>query len=429
MPPDSSDNSFADDHLSSCSEDVEVLAATLDTGSHFERRPSEAEVVEQYNAMWGKGESLVCDTDYVQVDTSDMLIHDAVSMTEDEQAFCDLIERVRMYQAPNRYGARIPVRSKWQVDVFAQMLGDYHDKDIIDWLTYGWPINRSDGAPVCSQLLYNHAEAACWPIQLQEYIRKEKGHDALLGPFSRNPFPAATSGLSPLNIRPQRDEPDRLRIILDLSFPISSLVNDGIDMSTYLEEEFTLQYPTVDNLAARIAMLGDSCYLYKRDLSRYFHQLPVDPGDVPYLGFSWEGEYYFCKNFPMGICSACLVGQSVTSGISHIMKQLGYWTLNYIDDFPGAEAGHDRAQEAFETLSNILAVIGCQESQHKAIAPCQNMSFLGVGYDVPSMTLFITPDWLQEILELLHNWTHKAEASRKELQSLVGKLQFVAKCV
>ncbi|CAC5361191.1 unnamed protein product [Mytilus coruscus] len=57
------------------------------------------------------------------------------------------------------------------------------------------------------------------------------------------------------------------------------------------------------------------------------------------------------------------------------------------------------------------------------------MSFLGVWFDTEKMTLEVTPDRLIEISELVVMWLNKEKARKKEVQSLLGKLNFVSSCV
>ena len=45
------------------------------------------------------------------------------------------------------------------------------------------------------------------------------------------------------------------------------------------------------------------------------------------------------------------------------------------------------------------------------------------------MTMEITPERLEEIRKLTHSWLEKESASLKQVQSLLGKLNFVAACV
>ena len=69
--------------------------------------------------------------------------------------------------------------------------------------------------------------------------------------------------LSPPNSVP-KGESER-RIIVDLSWPIGSSVNDGIPSKQYLGVDFQLVYPVVDDVAAHILALGPGYLLFKRD--------------------------------------------------------------------------------------------------------------------------------------------------------------------
>jgi hypothetical protein len=70
-----------------------------------------------------------------------------------------------------------------------------------------------------------------------------------------------------------------------------------------------------------------------------------------------------------------------------------------------------------------------RESADKAVPPSQKMAFLGVWFDTTSMTVEVTPEHLAELqLEFWH-WQSRSSASLKQVQSLLGKLNFVAKCV
>ncbi len=190
-----------------------------------------------------------------------------------------------------------------------------------------------------------------------------------------------------------------------------------------------LVYPTVDNFAAQIHTLGPEAWLYKKDLHRWFHQILVDPADVPYLGFFWDGQYYFCKNLPVGLRLSCLIAQRITSAVWFVMTKFGFWILNYIDDFPGAESNQQKAQASFDTLTEIFLSLGIQENWQKAVPPTQDLVFLGIGFRVKDMVMYLPPDKLCEVSHLLEVWQHKVEGTHKELESLIGKLQFLAKCI
>ena len=236
---------------------------------------------------------------------------------------------------PNRWGARIPVNTKWNLERFQELLENYEDKDVVEWLWYGWPSGRlpSMADPAITNM--NHKGATDYPAALQEYIAKEHSHGAVMGPFDRIPFQTKV-GISPLSTRPKRGSEER-RIILDLSFPPGQSVNDGMIKDNYLGFEASLRFPKVDDFAFRIFSLGKDCMMFKVDLSRYFRQLPLDPGDYLLIGYVIGGKIYFDKVLPMGMRTAPYIAQRVTNAIAYIHRQLQLFILNYVDDFVGAE--------------------------------------------------------------------------------------------
>ena len=58
------------------------------------------------------------------------------------------------------------------------------------------------------------------------------------------------------------------------SVPHFSLNNNTPDKH-YLGEEYEFSFPKLDNFGQLILKYGANCYLWKRDLSRFFLQLPL----------------------------------------------------------------------------------------------------------------------------------------------------------
>ncbi len=84
-----------------------------------------------------------------------------------------------------------------------------------------------------------------------------------------------------------------------------------------------------------------------------------------------------------------------------------------------------KAHEAFDALSSIIENCGLEESIAKACPPSTNMVFLGILFDTERLTLTVTSERLAEILELIQVWQNKSSANKREVQQLVGKLNFV----
>jgi hypothetical protein len=326
---------------------------------------------------------------------------------------------------PNYQKARIPVPSKLNVQVWRTSLRDYPDKIICEFLTFGWPIGYAHATlPVFD--LRNHQGALKFPDSINNYLQDQIHLGRVAGPFQDCPFSEGLT-ISPLNTVAKRDSSER-RIIVDLSWPCGSSVNDGIPRSSFLGEPMLVSYPTVDAIVAAVLAKGKGSLIYKRDLKQAYRQFPVDPLDYKFLGYSWDGRLYFDTVLTMGLRSAAMACQRSTNAVAWLCSDAGLTVLNYLDDFIGVEHP-DSAQAAFTKLGHLLSALGLVESTAKASPPADVMVCLGVEFNTTALTLSVSRDRLVELEELLLQWLHKKSTSKRDLQSLIGKLAFVSKCV
>lgn len=336
-----------------------------------------------------------------------------------------LHERVRSSGRFNFQGCRIPVPSRLNTTFWRSNLLDYPDKIVCDMLEFGWPLGYKASELPASAMI-NHKGAREFEAEIDGYISRELSLGGTLGPFMNNPFTTPLA-IAPLNSVPKRDSKDR-RVILDLSFPHGLAVNDGISKNLYLGEDIELVYPSVDSFASLVRKKGKGCLMYKRDLKRAYRQFPVDPGDYHLLGFSWRGLFFVDRVLAMGLRSAAMMCQRTTSAIRYLHLKAGFDVEVYLDDFGGCEK-EDQAPAAYFALGKLLEDAGLEESKDKALYPATRMPFLGVMFDSVTQTLEVTPERLDEITQLLQAWLSRSSASKQDLQSLIGKLIFVAKCV
>ena len=88
----------------------------------------------------------------------------------------------------------------------------------------------------------------------------------------------------------------------------------------------------MDDSQKMIKMQGPGCLLYKRDLKQAYRQIPIDPGDMRYLGFKWDNNIFIDCVAPMGLRTSALMCQRITSALVYIHAQNCYSCVNYVDD-------------------------------------------------------------------------------------------------
>ena len=336
---------------------------------------------------------------------------------------------VRGSGIPNFQGCRIPVFSRINIEYLRHAGASHSDQEILELLEFGFPISHQ-GENLERTFCKNHRGARDFPHEIDDYLTKEIQKGAILGPFDANPFPGSNLTLSPLNSVPKSDGVKR-RVILDLSFPPGQGINDSICKEEFLGLPFKLSLPGVDDLCEIICDLGPGCLLWKRDLSRAYRQFPVDPGDINKLGYMWRGKLYVDRVLAMGLRTAAICCQRTTDLLRYICTSVGHYRVtNYLDDMAGGSvADVVVAEKDFDHCGSVLRLAGTEESSDKACSPCTQMVHLGILFNTVTLTMEVTERRVEETLEEVDLWCGKTEASIKEVQSLVGKLQFLCKCV
>ena len=217
----------------------------------------------------------------------------------------------------------------------------------------------------------------------------------------------------------------KMRIIMNLSYPDESTsVNVGLNKQSYMGNEINLTYLGVDHLVRLNQKKGKGVLLFKRDLKKFYRQIFMDPASIHLLGFTFNASIYFDVVLSMGLAIACYIAQRITCALTYIYKKLGHEGVNYLDDLGSAEV-KDKAWRAYEVLGLLINRLGIWESESKASSPAEVMIFLGVLCNTREGTLSITKERLLEMRKLVISWLQKDEATLREVQSLVGKLNFV----
>ena len=215
---------------------------------------------------------------------------------------------------------------------------------------------------------------------------------------------------------------------MDLSWPRGASVNDSVSDNTYVGLDFILTLPNIDQVVNAIKKFGKGSYMAKIDISRAFKHVPIDPADTKLLGLYWKGSYYLEKHLCFGFKQGSQLFQHISDSVRYIMAQNGFFVLSYIDDYMmyGNEANCKRA---FERLTILLQELGFTIKVKKNVLPTTKMICLGILMDSNSLTMSIPPEKLGQIKNLIKNWDFKTSCTKNQLQSLLGSLLYISKCV
>ena len=338
-----------------------------------------------------------------------------------------MFEMVQASGVPNFKQCRIPVRSNLNISIWRRRLCKYSDKVVCEYLEFGFPLDFNGRKKLSDKVRRNHKGAREYPEFMDKYLEREKSANRIMGPFNSNPLSAPLI-VSPMNSVPKTSSVDERRVIVDLSWPHGASVNDGISKDVYLGELINLHYASVQQVCDMVMNVGQGAHIYKRDLRHAYRQIPVDPRDYKYLGYYWNDSLYFDTALAMGQRNAAMACSRATKAVMYMHAQDGFAGTSYLDDLIGVEDPCS-SEVAYLSLGDLLTELGLGENFSKACGPATTQIVLGILIDTVNMTASVPSDKLEEIVTLVNEWQGKIHSKKVELQSLIGKLQFVTKCV
>ena len=335
-----------------------------------------------------------------------------------------ITNKVRSYQVLNYKGARIPLVSDRKVHNWRYLMENYDYKVLAEDIQFLFPLAIDYAKFSYNDNVSNHFSARCREKGVDGYFEVETSKNAILGPFDKNPF--QEMHFSPLMAR---DKPDgKVRLIVDLSWPIGQSVNSCIIPGVFDNVQFQLKYPSIDLLVQKISEIGPTVLLYKIDLERAFRNLIIDPYDYPVLGLRWKQRMYVDVSLPFGFATGAASCQSCTDLITWALGQRKIWVISYLDDFLGVGQPH-KARSEFLSLKNLLESLGLPLNVKKIEDPAEEVTCLGININAHMGLLSIPKDKLLEIKLLCGYWAKRTTATRNQLQKLTGKLLCIHRCV
>ena len=332
----------------------------------------------------------------------------------------------------NHLGARIKLsHTGLKPDRWRYHLLGYEHSEVVQFIEYGFPLGLSELAELesCTR---NHGSSYGFYTHVDNFVAEEIHNGGVTGPFPKAPW--WDSIVSPLMTAPKK--PASRRTVYDATYGDKSL-NNATPSDFYLGQPCVYTFPKIDDFRRMVLRCGHKSFMWKRDLSRFFLQIPMDPKEYHRVCFIWRGLFFFFLGLAFGLRHSGLQGQRLTDAVSWIHRRRGLETdheemfnvANYSDDLGGCESTKARALESFGQLGFLFKDLGLDESLKKAEGPSHRMTYLGVMFDTESMTMMVPPDKLAEIKDEINRWARKTTISKKDLQSLLGKLFWVAKVV
>ena len=294
----------------------------------------------------------------------------------------------------------------------------------ISGLTQGFRIGFNQLPVMLKSARKNLDGALQHPEVVDEYLTAEIAQHHMAGPFIKSTVPRAH--VSRFGVIPKNHNPNKWRLIVDLSHPTGHSVNDGIP-----KDLCGLTYITIDTAIKHILTTGPGTLLAKVDIKNAFRLLPVHPADRHMLAMKWNNQVYIDTRLPFGLRSAPKLFNILADFLSWILESKGVSPiLHYLDDFlTMGPPSSTTCQENLNIINEVCSYLGVPLALEKLEGPTQSLTFLGIVLDTSRMEIRLPEDKLSRIRAQLTIWLGKKKATKREILSLVGLLQHATKVV
>ena len=325
------------------------------------------------------------------------------------------------------------IKSPFPIDIWRDTLRNHLDSDLVNDLLHDIEFGVRIGFHHDRTFLIssNHFSAISNPAPVAKELERELSLNRKAGPFLVPPFSNFVG--SPTGAIPRKhSQPLKWRIINDLSWPAGETVNDAIP-----KELYSCSYDSLDSAITYLESFGPNALMSKLDLSDAFRHILVDPCDWELLGSTWpivmpDGSthtgYFFDMFLPFGLRSSPALFLKFIDGLRYVMAQRGTAPLwNYLDDFwtCGPPTPNDTCYHNLDVMLGTCSDMGFTTNPAKTVLPTTSLVLLGVELDTVSQEIRIDPARLTEITYLLEHWSTKRRCTKRQLQSLIGKLHFI----
>ena len=243
------------------------------------------------------------------------------------------------------------------------------------------------------------------------------------GPIPMDQVPSSAK-FSGLMTRPKPN--GSVRIILNLSAPMGSCVNEGIS-----KDDFPTSMSSTSDWLRSLHKAGRRARFCKIDWADAYKHITVHPEDTDLQWFEWGGMGFkeLCLIFG-GVSSAGIfdrVNKIVIYIVCSLTKMDQDFVCQVLDDCCAAGPEHLNIIDTFdrtflEVASNLGIKLAPRDDPEKSFAPCQKGIVLGVEYDSVSWTWSLPKDKLCRLLHLIREASVSDFFLQESMWSLAGKI-------
>ena len=216
------------------------------------------------------------------------------------------------------------------------------------------------------------------------------------------------------------------RIILDLSSPRGSSINEYISRSDY-----SVRYTPFDEAVSMVSSFPFPCFMAKLDIKHAFRLCPVHPTNWSLLDYCWDNYFFVDTRLPFGSRSSPYIFNKFADALVWILIYVFgiRRIIHYLDDFFICSSSFESCEKDMRIIKSAFLELGVPLAPDKIIGPSTTITYLGIEIDTSSRSIRLPDEKFHDLQATLNGWLDKRKCTKRELLSLIGSLSFACKVV
>ena len=217
-----------------------------------------------------------------------------------------------------------------------------------------------------------------------------------------------------------------VRVILNLSSPENSSVNDGID-----KNDFPTKMSSTKEWVQILNRLGRGARFTKNDMADAYKHIAVHPEDLNLQWFTWLNKGFQELALIFGCSSSAGIFDKVAKLVLFIVIKRAEFNpknvIQHLDDVVAADTADSTKIEEFDkTFAEVAQELGIRlaprDDKDKAFGPSTEGTVLGVQYDSKKWTWGLSEEKLNRICITIEELTCEKEVLQEQIRSIAGKI-------
>ena len=144
-----------------------------------------------------------------------------------------------------------------------------------------------------------------------------------------------------------------------------------------------------------------------------------------------DSQYFFDRTLSTGCSSSCAIFEAFSSALKWLSKHLFHASgiVHSFDDFLFIAPTREKCQADLQNFLRMCDFLRVPIAEEKTIGPFTTLQFAGITLDSVRHDARLPDDKLQKHELLLHQFNLPRKVSLRELQSLLGLLNFTCSIV